>query len=98
MSERLVITKSMFTLGALAVTLFGILTGVATTAWQAKAMVDDQTAAIASLRQTLDQKVEPALAQVVTNTGRLAGHDTRLAVIERSCCGPSLSATIGDSK
>ena len=89
MTRRFVLPGWLVTLGSLAVTIFGVLIGVATASWQARALVAEQTEAIASLRQTLDESVRPTLAEVVQHTARLSGHETRIAVIERTCCEPA---------
>ena len=74
------------TLGGALVTAVGALIGVATAAWQARALISDQTTAIASLRQTIDETVRPTLAEVATHERRITGHDAQLAVIEKTCC------------
>ena len=88
MTRRFVLPGWLVTLGSLAVTIFGVLIGVATASWQARALVSEQTEAIASLRQTLDESVRPTLAEVVVHTERLSNHDTRLAIVELTCCPP----------
>ena len=80
------------TLGGTAITLFGVLVGVATAAWQARALISDQTTAIASLRQTIDETVRPTLAEVATHEKRITGHDAQIAVIEHTCCGETTAA------
>jgi len=80
------------TLGGALVTAVGVLIGVATAAWQARALIADQTTAIASLRQTIDETVRPTLAEVGKHERRITGHDAQLAVIERTCCGETTVA------
>lgn len=94
MTRRFVLPGWLVTLGSLAVTIFGVLIGVATASWQARSLVSEQTEAIASLRQTLDESVRPTLAEVANHTGRISTHETRLAVIERTCCGPAQSGGV----
>jgi len=101
MTRRFTLPGWLVTLGTVASTLFGLFIGVASAAWSARSMVDEQTAAIASLRQTLDQTVHPALVEVESHGVRLAGHDTQLAVINQTCCGDkgtSGRSTVGASE
>lgn len=74
-------------LGSLAITAGGVLIGVASASWQARTLFAEQTSAITSLRQTIDESVKPALSMVVAHESRLASHDMHIAVIESSCCG-----------
>lgn len=99
-SERVFIPKWVVTVIPLIATTFGLAAGIVSTTWKVQAIFDQQTTAItaqatatASLRQTLDQTVTPALAEVAASTVKIAGHSTRLAVIERACCGESVRST-----
>lgn len=86
MRDPITIPKWMITLGTVVAAVFGVFVGIASAAWSARSMVDAQTAAIASLQQTLDQTVRPALAEVDEHTRRIGEHTTQIAVIERTCC------------
>lgn len=100
MTRRFTLPGWAVTLGTAGSAVFGLLVGVASAAWSARSMVDAQTAAIASLQQTLDQTVHPAIVRVEAHETRIAGHDTRIAVIEQTCCGgkPAARPTVGASE
>ena len=98
MTKSIAIPQWAVTLGSIGAAVFGALIGVASAAWSARSMVDAQTAAIASLQQTLDQKVEPAILEVTDHAHQIAGHDTRITVIEKTCCaGPLARTSIGSA-
>jgi hypothetical protein len=93
MSGTLQIPKWAITVGAFLLTLGSLGAGVVSAGWAARGVLEEQTQAITSLRQTINETVRPAMAKIETQTAQLASHDTqlavhntRLAVIESACC------------
>ena len=94
MSGTLQIPKWAITVGAFLLTLGSLGAGVVSAGWAARGVLEEQTQAITSLRQTINETVNPALAEVRAHGAQLGVHETRLAVVdtrmvvfERSCCG-----------
>lgn len=105
-SERVFIPKWVITVIPLATATIGLASGIVATTWKVRTVFDGlnasitaQAVATASLSQTIDQTVKPALVEVTASAAKIAAHDTRLAVIESTCCGGSgKRSTIGDAK
>ena len=79
--------------------LVGMVLGGVSAVWQARGVLEAQTAAIASqaaatssLRQTLDETVRPMIAKVEALDLRVEAHGIKIAVIESTCCGPVAAA------
>jgi len=86
MNKTLQIPAWAVTLGSLLLTLGSLGAGVVSAGWAARGVLEKQTQAITSLRQTINETVKPALAEAKTHGAQLGAHETRLAVIESSCC------------
>lgn len=91
--KTLTIPTWAITVGSLLLSLGGLGMGFLSAGWAARGMLETQTQAIASLRQTIDETLRPTVAEVRTlgslvavHDTRLAVHDTRLAVVETRCC------------